>query len=73
MRAFMIVMGVLITLTFVLGAAAAPASASTATARDASHVDALPVCIALVGGTALLAGGVWLGTLRRMERVYQES
>ena len=73
MRTFMIAMGILITLTFVLGIAAAPASAAAPAARDASHADALPVCLALVGGTALLAGGVLLGTLHRLDRACQRA
>ena len=28
--------------------------------------DTALVCLALVGGTALLAGGVWIGRLRRL-------
>jgi hypothetical protein len=30
--------------------------------------DTALVCLALVGGTALLAGGVWMGKLRRLSR-----
>jgi len=29
--------------------------------------DTIVVCLTLVGGTALLAGGVWLGRLRRLK------
>ncbi len=34
---------------------------------DAGRVDDTTlICLALVGGTALLAGGVWMGQMRRM-------
>jgi hypothetical protein len=69
MRYFMIVMGVIIALTFVLAILAGPAQATAGigvSARDAQPVDATPlIYVALVGGAALLAGFVWLGTLRR--------
>jgi len=37
------------------------------TTGDAEGVDdASLICLALVSGTALLAGGVWIGQMRRM-------
>ena len=39
-----------------------PASADNADRAE----DTALVCLALVGGTALLAGGVWIGRLRRL-------
>ena len=37
-------------------------------ADDAGQAeDTVVVCLTLVGGTALLAGGVWLGRLRRLK------
>jgi len=37
------------------------------TTDDAQQTDeATLICLALVGGTALLAGGVWMSQLRRM-------
>lgn len=36
-------------------------------AGDARGIeDAVLICLLLVGGTALLAGGVWMGALRRI-------
>ena len=37
------------------------------TTDDTERVDeATLICLALVGGTAFLAGGVWMGQMRRM-------
>ena len=37
------------------------------TTDDVERVDDTSlICLALVGGTALLAGGVWMGQMRRM-------
>ena len=69
MRYFMIVMGIIIALTFVLAILAGSSQATAGVgppAGDDRPVDATPlVYVALVGGAALLAGFVWLGTLRR--------
>jgi hypothetical protein len=74
----MIVMGIVIALTFLLAvlagsdqarAEASAPMAAPAPAGDAQPVDATPlVYLALVGGTALLAGIAWLGTLRRVQQ-----
>ncbi len=41
--------------------------ASRPATDDTEQVDeATLICLALVGGTALLAGGVWMGQMRRM-------
>ena len=66
MRYFMIVMGIIIALTFILAILAGSTQVATpAPARDARPVDAPPlIYLALVGGAALLAGMAWLGTLR---------
>ena len=74
MRYFMTVMGIIITLLFLLailaGAArvsgAAP-SAENAELKDGTSLIFLPI----MGGTALLAGVVWLGTLRRAQEAHQ--
>jgi hypothetical protein len=70
MRYFMIGMGVLIGLLFLLAVLSNPAQAGGAApvsdnASRPADGTAL-VCLTLVGGTALLAGTVWLGTLQRI-------
>jgi hypothetical protein len=68
MRSFMIVMGFVIVLGLVLAVCAGPAQAEEApTIEQAEKLDLSPLaCLPLVGGTAILAGLVWFGTLRRM-------
>jgi hypothetical protein len=70
MRYFMITMGIIITLTLLLAIFAGSAQADEATPAatdNARQVEETPlICLALVGGTALLAGTVWVGMLRRM-------
>ena len=70
MRYFMATMGIIVTLTSLLAILAGSAQASRVAptpADDAGAADSSAlVCLALVGGTALLAGMVWLGTLRRV-------
>jgi hypothetical protein len=70
MRYFMGVMGIIVTLTSLLAIFAGSAQVGRATlspADDAGSADGGAwICLALVGGTALLAGTVWLGTLRRV-------
>jgi hypothetical protein len=61
MRYFMIVMGTIITLLFLLAILAETASPIENTESAGSSLIYLPIA----GGTALLAGVVWLGTLRR--------
>jgi hypothetical protein len=72
MRYFMTITGILITLTFLLAILAGSVQASEATANptgDAQPTDASPVIyLALVSGATILAGIVWLGTLRRVEK-----
>lgn len=72
MRYFMIITGILITLTFLLAILAGSAQASEVMprpTRDAQLVDASPmIYLALVGGTALLAAFVWLEMLRRVQK-----
>ena len=70
MRYFMIGMGLLIGLLFLLAVLADPAQASGG-ARIPDAVNqttdgAALACLALIVGTVLLAGVVWLGTLREI-------
>ena len=62
--------GVIITLTLLLAVFVMPAQASGTvsvyTAGDEQPEDTGLVCLTLVGGTAILAGGVLMGKLRRM-------
>lgn len=70
MRYFMIVMGTLITLLFLLAilTGAARASEVASTAENAKPTDgSLLIYLLIVGGAALLAGGVWLSALRRVQ------
>ena len=70
------VAGIITTLTLLLASVAAPACAHQATTDQCSTApvsnepeqaeDTVLICLALVGGAALLAGGVWIGRLRRM-------
>lgn len=74
MRYFMIVMGTIITLLFLLAilAGAARAGEAASAAENAEPTDSTPlIYLTIVGGAALLAGGVWLGTLRRAQEMYQ--
>jgi hypothetical protein len=69
MRYFMIVMGTFITLLFLLAilTGAARASEVMSTSENTEPTDSSPlIYLLLVGGAALLAGGVWLGALRRV-------
>ena len=70
MRYFIRVAGIIITLVVLLAVVGGLAQAGHATpvpVGDAERAgDMALVCLALVGGTALLAGGVWVGKLRRM-------
>ena len=72
MRYFMIITGILITFTFLLAILAGSVQASEATpipAKDTQPMDAAPlIYLALVGGATVLAGIIWLGTLRSVER-----
>jgi hypothetical protein len=66
----MIGMGILLGMLFLLAVLANPAQTATTppiSANRAQPADGAPlVCLALVGGTALLAGTVWLGTLQQI-------
>jgi hypothetical protein len=68
MRYFMTIMGILTTALFLLAILAGSAQPSEAVAHSGTQSpDATPLAyLALAGGTALLAGIVWLGTLRRV-------
>jgi hypothetical protein len=63
-------MGIIVTLTSLLAILAGSAQGGRATLSPADGAGAAEssawICLALVGGTALLAGTVWLGTLRRV-------
>lgn len=81
MRYFMIAMGVVVTLTFVLailaGAVQAEAGDSALvvapTTENIEPTDGAPlILLTFAGGTALLAGAVWLGMLRRTHRPISE-
>ncbi|MEE9616272.1 MAG: hypothetical protein V3T90_04605 [Anaerolineae bacterium] len=62
-RRFVCVAGIIV-LVLLLAIAVQAALVST---DGAERADDTPlVCLALVGGTALLAGSVWMGRLRRM-------
>ncbi len=62
-RRFVCVTGIIV-LVLLLAVAAQAALVST---DDAERAEDTPlVCLALVSGTALLAGSVWMGRLRRM-------
>jgi len=62
-RRFVCVTGIIV-LVLLLAVAAQAALVSTDDAERAE--DTSLVCLALVSGTALLAGSVWMGRLRRM-------
>jgi hypothetical protein len=75
MSHFIRVTGIVITLTLLLAVAVGPVqahqarprpreAASVSTDEDERAEDTPLVCLALVGGTALLAGGVWIRKLR---------
>ena len=70
MRYFMFGMGVLIGLLFLLAILANPAQAGGGARvpdmTNQSADGAALACLTLVVGTALLAGVVWLGTLRKI-------
>jgi hypothetical protein len=70
MRYFMIGMGVLIGMLFLLAILANPAQAGgggqVPDISNQSADGAALACLTLVVGTALLAGVVWLGTLREL-------
>lgn len=77
MRHLVRVTGVIIALTLLLAVVVGSAQVHQAEAGQSEMVpastdnteqteDTALVCLALVGGTALLAGGVWIGKLRRM-------
>ena len=70
MRYFMIGMGILIGLLFLVAVLANQAQASDGVRNTANATPpadgTLLVCLALVVGTALLSGIVWLGTLQRI-------
>jgi len=63
-------MGAITTLVLLLAILAGAAQADERTPTvviDIAQGDSTPLaCLALVGGTALLAGTVWLGMLRRI-------
>lgn len=62
-RRFVCVTGIIV-LVLLLAIAVQAVLVST---DGAERADDTPlVCLALVGGTALLAGSVWMGRLRRM-------
>ena len=69
-RYLLVTIAVIIALALLLATFAGPAQARAATPAaidDAGQVDgAALICLALVGGTALLAGAVWVGMLRRI-------
>ena len=68
MRYFMIVTGTFITLLFLLAilTGAARASEVASISENTKPTDGSPlIYLLIVGGAALLAGGVWLGALRR--------
>lgn len=70
MRYFMLIMGILMASVFLLAIVTGMACAGKATPAVAvpQPPDGAPLlCLALVGGPALLAGIVWSGTLRRIE------
>ena len=72
MRYFMIVMGTFITLLFLLAilTGAARASEVASASENVEPTDGtLLIYLIIVGGAALLAGGVWVGTLRRTQEV----
>ncbi len=63
-RRFVCVAGIIITLVLLLAVVVQAALVPT---DDAERAEDTPlVCLALVGGTALLAGSVWMGKLRCM-------
>ena len=77
MSHFIRVTGIVVALTLLLAVTVAPvqahragprpneaASVSTDTVKEERAEDTPLVCLALVGGTALLAGGVWIRKLR---------
>jgi len=70
------VTGIIISLTLLLAVAVGPGYARQAKPRQGEAIPAVKdhaeqaedtalVCLALIGGTALLAGGVWMEKLRR--------
>lgn len=70
MRYFMVTTGIIITIALLIAIVTESVRADelvTATTDGAERANHTPlICLALVGGTALLAGVVWIGTLRRM-------
>ena len=69
-RYLLVTITVIIALALLLAIFAGSAQARAATpvaVNDAGQVDGTAlICLALVGGTALLAGAVWVGMLRRI-------
>ena len=70
-RGAVIFVAVALLLAVIVGCAQAhqaqPGRGIPAPSDDADRAeDTALVCLALVGGTALLAGGVWIGRLRRL-------
>lgn len=70
MHHFIRMTGSIITLALLLAVVVGSAQAGEATLVSTDDVeraeDTALVCLALAGSTALLAGSVWLGKLRRM-------
>jgi hypothetical protein len=64
------VTGIIIALTLLLAVFVRPAQASDTIHTPADNgdqtEDTVLVCLALVGGTAILAAGMWMEKLRRM-------
>ena len=73
MRDLLVVAGIIVVLVLLLAVFAEPGhrpsgpAGHTGRAEDAAQGENPAfVCLALVGGTALLAGGAWVGRLRRL-------